>query len=286
MLFLGVPIAAIAAAFFLSWWWLTALPLAIVGMRLSKTAYDTSILQAAANDKSSFCLLYWSSQVAVWDAEAKKDYYRNSETTFTYRAQRQRERELKEKDEEEEEHSFAMPAVARQASVDSDRLTDYHADLDEMTAECANFIRARGLGGKGWPADLHAEAIVYAACCVGKLRGLHKFSLGGWNSFKHSVENRMLAIQADPEPEPKHHDPRRLVSYASSYASYLGDRERLANPALEQSRPLIAMLSNDIGATGENSTAFADLFWKLAQQARKDATFKAWLVFGDKPGRV
>ncbi len=279
VLFLGVPLVAVAAGFFLSWWWLALLPLAFVGMRWTKTAYDSSVLQAAANDEPSFCLLYWSGQVSVWDATAKKIYYRDSGTTFTWKAQRDREKSRRDEADDEDGTFQVRRAPTPPPPVDLEKARDYHSVLDEMVAECVGFLAKHKVEPPNdWPPELHAETIVYSACYVAKLRSRHKFSIAGWNTFKASVENRMLSIKRDEAPKPES-DGFSLVSYTSSYYGYLKQRELLARPADEDNSELIEALADDVGADEGILASFGALFRQFVARANKDVLFKAWLVF-------
>lgn len=157
---------------------------------------------------------------------------------------------------------------------------DYHPVLDEMVAECATFIRENGLlMDENWPAELHAEAIVYLACYNAKLGSRHQFSLGGWNTFKTSVENRMRSVREVDSPGKGVETPGRFVSYTTGYHSHLSVREKLARPAHEGSTDLADYLLEDLGGGEETRDVWRTYFSKLVARGAKDVLFKAYLSF-------
>jgi hypothetical protein len=81
LLTLGGPIAAIAAGFFLSWWWLIAVPVAFfMGLNMNRNAYQTAIFLAGLESEIAFCLLYFYGQLGVNDMTSGRGYYWNRET--------------------------------------------------------------------------------------------------------------------------------------------------------------------------------------------------------------
>lgn len=70
----AMPLAALVLAFLHSWWWLFGLFSYFVGMRWSKNAYNGPIHRAARSSEAAFCLLFYTSQVHVYDLEEMKEY--------------------------------------------------------------------------------------------------------------------------------------------------------------------------------------------------------------------
>lgn len=175
----------------------------------------------------------------------------------------------------------AAPSLtpARRSEADIEEASDYHTDLDKMAEDCAGFIADNALqADDDWPTELHAEAIVYLACFNAKLGHRHQFSAAGWNTFKASVENRMMEFKSI-EP-PKNDAPTKsLVSYTSGYHSYLSQREKLARPAHEGSHELADQLLRDIGGPEGANEQWRTYFRGLVARGSKDVLFKVWLSF-------
>jgi hypothetical protein len=276
LIFLGIPFVALSLGFIYSWWWLAILPMSLVGMRVSKAAYDSAVLRAALSSEIAFCLLYWMKQVGVWDMGTNINYYRKTLQPEPPR----------------EPSSPASPlrnAPALKVWNDPDEIDDwpeepdsYHDTLDELVADCVDFFERKNLKGRwGWPLALHAEMMVYAACCVAKLESTRAFSTGGWNSFKHSVENRMLAIQEVPDSGSGiPFDGKTLVSYVSGYFSYLDQRECLAEADPAECDELVDLLMDDVGAW-DVRLAFYEIFLTQVSAAKNEVIPRAWKVFED-----
>jgi hypothetical protein len=279
MLFLGTPFIAIVAGFVVSWWWLALLPVSLVGMRLSKTAYDSTILKAAVNNESAFCLLYWTKQVAVWDDEAKVDYYKKSKSERAAPAQPVAETALKYRSTTAPDKLPTSVRITSVADPVSDDDETYHPDLDKLVSLTLSFLSNRRIeSALDWPHALHAESIAFAACCVARRAFDKPFSLGSWNTFKRSVENRMLSVEKDQIDLGGRSDGKTLVSYVSGYHKHLSDREALAAAKVEASEALIKMLADDVGLSNE-LPAFTTCFRSLVQMALSDVVPKAWRVF-------
>ncbi|MDP3494997.1 MAG: hypothetical protein Q8R82_17945 [Hyphomonadaceae bacterium] len=163
--------------------------------------------------------------------------------------------------------------------VDLEKDTDYHAVLDEMAGECIAFIIENELHlDDDWPTELYAEAIVYLACYNAKLGHRHKFSIAGWNTFKSSVENRMLGIRNTASPRDDSNT-TSLVSYVSGYHAYLTEREKLARPAHEASFELADRILEDVGGSASARDKWRAYFRQLIVRGSKDVLFKVWLCF-------
>jgi hypothetical protein len=153
----------------------------------------------------------------------------------------------------------------------------YHALLDTLTAECAASLRRQGLHAPhGWPAEVHAEAIVYLACYCAKFRRAQKFSIAGWNTFKSSVENRMTGIR-EAASSRGGSNTTSLVSSVSGYHAYLTEREKLAAPAHEGSFELADRLLTDIEAPEVARASWREYFASLVGRAERDVLEKVWM---------
>jgi len=58
LLTMGVPIVAIALAFFTSWWWISLALLSLFFHRTAKSFYRTVIFQAVTASEVTFCFLF------------------------------------------------------------------------------------------------------------------------------------------------------------------------------------------------------------------------------------
>lgn len=153
----------------------------------------------------------------------------------------------------------------------------YDALLDTLTAECAASLHRYGLHApRGWPAELHAEAVVYLACYCAKLRRGKKFSIAGWNTFKSSIENRMSDIRETASSR-GNSNTTSLVSYVCGYHAYLTEREKLAPPAQEDSFELADQLLTDIEAPEVAQASWREYFASLVGRAERDVLEKVWI---------
>jgi hypothetical protein len=164
------------------------------------------------------------------------------------------------------------------AEIDLEKERDYHSVLDAMVSDCTAFLKGNAaLQGREWPLEVYAEAIVYLACYSASLRSRHGFSIAGWNTFRASVENRMLAIQ--PNSLPKIDEGEKFVSYSSGYFPYLESREALARPRAERSTELADALLYDVKGPDASRDLFRKFFDQLVVRGRDQVLFKVWLSF-------
>jgi hypothetical protein len=72
----GGSLVAIGASIFYSWWILAAIPICIiVGMRITKFAYNTAILRSGLSSELIFCFLYFMGQVSVDRPRTEEHFY-------------------------------------------------------------------------------------------------------------------------------------------------------------------------------------------------------------------
>ncbi len=105
-----------------------------------------------------------------------------------------------------------------------------HPALDKTVNRIRNFLSSEILkGADHTDLDLGAELITYAATYVAMKEQHLSFDPAVWNSFKSSIENRMLAIKEDGSPrsgvEITEDGHQSFVSYTSFYYGWLDNVE-------------------------------------------------------------
>jgi hypothetical protein len=68
------PIVAIVLAFYYSGWWLMGLSCFFFGMKACKSMYYRTIIRSALTSEPAFCLLFYCSQIHVYDIKKSKEY--------------------------------------------------------------------------------------------------------------------------------------------------------------------------------------------------------------------
>jgi hypothetical protein len=111
---------------------------------------------------------------------------------------------------------------------------NYHPDLDELNEEIANFLEDYALADypivSDWPVSIWSEIIAYLGSYTARLSVEQKIYDVEWNSFKASIENRILSSLENPQkldgveetPQGK-----AFVHYVSEYHNEMTTLEKL-----------------------------------------------------------
>ena len=112
--------------------------------------------------------------------------------------------------------------------------SDYHSDLDELNEEIINWLETYDLinrsNGDNWPINVWSEILAYVGSYLARSSHEQKIYDVEWNSFKASIENRILSSLENPPnlngvKETQHG--AAFVHYVSEYHSEMSKLEKL-----------------------------------------------------------
>lgn len=170
---------------------------------------------------------------------------------------------------------------------------DYHPALDKAVIETTSFLKKNNiyvpLRGNGTAIKITSELFVYIASYTAMLSSGENIAAMSWNSFKSSIENRILATLENPPslsdcietPESK-----TFVHYSSEYFTEMTRMEELilnnkGEAGEIELQPLIGYLLRTLGSNNpEHQSQLQSYLSEVSEFASKEIVPKVIRVFG------
>lgn len=172
-------------------------------------------------------------------------------------------------------------------------IDDYHPALDKAASETETFLKRNNmyvpLRGNGASLNITSELLVYIASYLAMLNSGENIAAMSWNSFKRSVENRILSTLENPPslsdsivtPEST-----TFVHYTSEYFTEMTRMEDLALNNKGESgelelEPLVSYFLRTLGSNNpEHQSQLQDYLTKVSAFASREIVPKVVRVFG------
>lgn len=155
----------------------------------------------------------------------------------------------------------------------ADEAAAYHAALDSVAGNALAFIVSTGLLDRPDQSDevrrLYAELLLYLAACKARNDARKDIHPGTWNTFRRSIEVRMLGIRDDGHQRSgvvrTAGGGKAFAQFTSSYWQRMDDLEALMGQ--RGAGGFIQHFLNEIGAEFSRSEHFLEFFNELSDQA-------------------
>ena len=170
---------------------------------------------------------------------------------------------------------------------------DYHPALDKAVAETISFLETNNiyvpLRGNGTAINISSELFVYIASYLAMLSSGKNIAAMSWNSFKSSIENRILATLENPPslsdcietPEGK-----TFVHYTSEYFTEMTRMEELiinnqGKTGAIEFQPVVGYLLRTLGSNNPAHHSQLKIYLsEVSEFASKEIVPKVIRVFG------
>lgn len=163
---------------------------------------------------------------------------------------------------------------------------DIHPSLDAAAARVVDYLEMNNWGGDTIKLGIASELFVYAATFTAMKESSNQLNTIGWNTFKHAIENRMLAIQDDGSKrsgvEQGLDGSYAFVQYASSYSKRF-DAIDFVGARIPNEVSRKAVVRQVLTALDADSTEFPDFdefFKKITEQVSRTIYPKLCKLFG------
>jgi len=170
---------------------------------------------------------------------------------------------------------------------------DYHPFLDKAVGQAEKFLKNNNiyvpLRGNRAAINVTSELFVYIASYLAMLSSGDNISAMGWNSFKSSIENRILAtIENPPSLSDSIVTPESttFVHYVSEYFTEMTRMEELVLSNKNESgnvnlQPLVAYLLRVMGSDNpEHQSQLQDYLSEVSGFSSKEIVPKVVRIFG------
>lgn len=155
----------------------------------------------------------------------------------------------------------------------ADKAAAYHEALDYVAGNALAFITDTGLLDRPGQSDelgrLYAELLLYLAACKARNDACKDIHPGTWNTFKRSVEVRMLGIRDDGHQRSgvvrTADGGEAFAQFTSSYWQQMNNLEALMDQ--RGTGGLIQHFLSEIGAESSKLEHFLEFFNELSNQA-------------------
>lgn len=207
-----LPLISVGLAFFYSWWCILGVFFFFIGMSRIKRLYNETVFQAAMTNELAFCFLFYLRQISVSNTNRDYQFYFSSD----------------------ENKAKRIPESPQFADYES-----YHDALDEIVKNLqqplTDVLKHQNSTDKKI-VPLASEMIAYGLACYARKELHAEIPLVSWNSFKASVEYRVVPYLSDEfisavESARTPPAPNTFVSYTTPAFGLL---QRLESLALEK----------------------------------------------------
>jgi hypothetical protein len=188
---------------------------------------------------------------------------------------------------------FLQSLEKKYLNYEEDDVDSYHPALDKAVSQAATFINARNmyvpLRGIGIQVNTASELLVYIASYLAMLDSGHNISAPGWNSFKASIEYRILdMLEVQPSLSDSFVTPEgtTFVHYTSEYFTEMTLMEDLvANCKTDsgewQLQPLTSRILGNLGSDNPDHRYQLQVYLTdLSKFASKEIIPKVVRAFG------
>lgn len=169
----------------------------------------------------------------------------------------------------------------------------YHPALDKATREAGLFLERNNMyvpaRGNGRALNISSELLVYIASYLAMLNSGENIAATSWNSFKSSIENRILAtIENSPSLSETIVMPEStaFVHYTSEYFTEMTRMEDLVLNYRGESgevalQPLVSYFLRTLGSSNpEHQSQFQKYLFQITEFASREIVPKVMRVFG------
>ena len=192
-------------------------------------------------------------------------------------------------DEKEDDDNFAHPQI----SDKENDIVDYHPALDKAAGEAEAFLERNNiyvpLRGNGRAINISSELLVYLASYLAMLNSGGNISAVSWNSFKSSIENRILATVENPPSLSESIVTPESTAFVHFVSEYFTEMTRMEDLILNnrgesgeiELQPLVSYFLRTLGADNtEHQSQFQEYLSELTEFSSSEIVPKVVRVFG------